>query len=108
MKKLYTLLVILLTASSLAMAQIPGKLEIDISPNPFQEEIQLHWEETPTQEVQVDILNLLGEKLISQRFEAGHSVNEYYLKDLNTLAPGYYFLRIASGNDLATIRVVKS
>lgn len=108
MKQLYALIFFLFTFASLTFGQFTGKLDVEVSPNPFQKELQLRWDTAPGKSVQVDIMNLLGDKVLSQQFEANQVLTDYHLRNLGSLAPGYYFLRITSGEQLTTLRVVKS
>ncbi|MBC7778163.1 MAG: T9SS type A sorting domain-containing protein [Phycisphaerae bacterium] len=80
-------------------------LGITASPNPFSESLTVYLDAVTTGPVSFNLFNLSGQKVFDQQYPAGA---EQY--DLNTshLPSGFYLLRVGAGEELQTLKVVKS
>ncbi len=75
------------------------------SPNPFSELLEVYLPQNAVDQVQLQLFNLSGQKVLDQQFSGGQ--NQYTLSTQN-LANGFYLLRIEADGNVQTLKVVKS
>ena len=77
-----------------------------IFPNPVSEAVKVQFNASSTTDVQLTILNLDGKVMGQQQIESTVGVNEVSF-DANTLAAGYYLLRLQSAEGQQTLKFAK-
>lgn len=82
----------------------PALNGVNIYPNPATDKINLTLKSSVTAGFSISILNLAGAEVIAKAFQAG---KESLVIDISDLSPGLYFLRIASGQALQTLRFIR-
>ncbi len=75
------------------------------SPNPFSEALEVFLPPSTAEQVQLQLFNLNGQKVLDQEFEGGQ---EQYSLSTAGLSPGFYLLRIEADGEVQTLKVVKS
>jgi hypothetical protein len=76
-------------------------VEMNLSPNPFQTTIHLGFEKVSAERT-ISIYDLMGRKVYNEVLDT----NETYI-DLNTLSKGIYLLKVDSGNEVQSKKIVK-
>jgi glucose/arabinose dehydrogenase len=84
----------------------PGLEKVTLSPNPFQDRLQLQIESQLKGDFMLSLINVNGQEVFSRKesFAPGFSADY----DLSNVPAGIYFLRIKSGKEVASWRVVKN
>ena len=78
---------------------------LSIMPNPFSQTSTVSFSSNEEGTVRVELVNMLGEAVISQKINAAIGNNEFPLNS-NSLSPGIYILYVSNGNSSATKKVV--
>lgn len=82
--------------------------QVEVSPNPFSNEVRIAFELNEAAEVRIDVLNLLGQSLFT--VQAGDLAAGAQLIPVNTagLAEGTYFVRINAGEHTSkSVKITK-
>ena len=79
---------------------------VNLFPNPAQDQVQLSITLSQKGNVQLELYNLVGEKMDAKEFENVNAVNQSYAT--SQLANGIYFFRITSGGTTMTKKVTVS
>jgi hypothetical protein len=86
---------------------VPENSEMIVYPNPFNEYVYITFELEQTELVEIEILNLLGQKTIpisQQQMSKGlHTINW----NTRNLTNGFYFIRLQTGNTVTTKKALK-
>ncbi|MDX1911470.1 MAG: T9SS type A sorting domain-containing protein [Saprospiraceae bacterium] len=80
------------------------QLKLNVAPNPFDDQLTLHFEQAAQTPVWLRLLNLSGQVVLEERFEAGQAA---YTVPTAHLSPGFYLLRLEAEDQVQTIKVVK-
>jgi hypothetical protein len=81
-------------------------MSVNLFPNPAQEHVDIAVTLSQKANVQVELYNIVGEKMDAMDFANVNAVNRAY--DVSHLANGVYFFRITSGNDAVTKKITVS
>jgi hypothetical protein len=84
------------------MAQMQGKTEMNIYPNPAKEQITLSFSSFMEENMNIEIFNALGAKVL-QRYVQGGQID----MDIHSLPAGVYMLRCTNKDKVITKRFVK-
>lgn len=74
-------------------------------PNPFIESLEVYLSAPSSEQVNLALYNLNGQKVLDQQFVGGQ---EQYSLSTAMLSPGFYFLRIEASGEIQTLKVIKS
>jgi len=72
----------------------PSKQGILVFPNPVRDRLNLYFYLTFSGEIKVEIIDLLGRKVINNEFLPDNQGYQYISFDINNIASGYYVLQI--------------
>lgn len=72
-----------------------------IYPNPATSKLFIQWNEQPNDFSQIEIFDVLGNKIITKKLESNLEI------DLNSVKSGMYFIQISHNNKLFTSRFIK-
>jgi hypothetical protein len=75
------------------------------APNPFSEILDVYLEQNTAEQVNLQLYNLSGQKVLDQQFTGGQ---EQYSLPTADLSPGFYMLRIEADGEVQTLKVIKS
>lgn len=78
-----------------------------IVPNPFHDHLQITFFSADTQQIFLEIFNLQGKLLFSKTDLALKGMNSINLYDLNRLSSGLYIVRIVTGRNIMTEKIIK-
>ncbi len=84
----------------------PGLEKVTLSPNPFQDRLQLRIESQLKGDFVLSLINVNGQEVFSRKESFIPVFSAEY--DVSDIPSGIYFLRIKSGNQLASWKVVKN
>lgn len=76
-----------------------------VYPNPFSNNLDVYLSQNTTEQVQLQLYNLAGQKVLDQQFTGGQA---QYSLSTASLSPGFYLLRIEADGEVQTLKVVKS
>ena len=79
---------------------------LKVYPNPASQEIIIEISVVHPEEMQLTVLNLLGQSLYSEEDSYPSGITKKKI-DLSTFSPGIYFVRLRSGPDDAYVRFIK-
>lgn len=87
--------------------------EISLQPNPFKNELHLHFTNPKQQNVNIQLLDVLGEIVAQKEFSEYPQGNYDWdlvqvLEAAKEMPSGVYFVNIKLGNDLKIMRIVKN
>jgi hypothetical protein len=96
------------TRSLLVDANEPGNnpLQVQVSPNPVYDAAQIRFSATTAMPAQVGVYNSMGQLLLQRQFEVVAGDNQLDF-DMGALLSGVYVLKIAAGNAVSALQVVK-
>ncbi len=75
------------------------------APNPFSEILDVYLEQNTAEQVNLQLFNLSGQKVLDRQFAGGQ---EQYSLPTADLSPGFYMLRIEADGEVQTLKVIKS
>ncbi|MBW3545491.1 MAG: M36 family metallopeptidase, partial [Bacteroidetes bacterium] len=78
---------------------------VRLYPNPANERVSLHFREQIQHEVQIEVVNALGQRMLVQRLSAAEAQNSTSL-DVSGLDAGLYFVTIKTGDKSSTQSLV--
>lgn len=78
---------------------------VRLYPNPANERVSLHFREQLQHEVQIEVVNALGQRMLVQRLSAAEAQNSTSL-DVSGLDAGLYFVTIKTGDKSSTQSLV--
>jgi hypothetical protein len=82
--------------------------EIDVFPNPFNDEIRIAYNSPDTHSVSIELYDIAGKLLYSKKnINRKYGFNYFHVDGLQKLNYGIYFLRIYSNAEIATKKVLK-
>ena len=84
-----------------------AKNEFSVLGNPFGSEIVLQYKLSRDQKISVQLLNAAGSLLRKEEYAATAGTGMYTIGGFQYLTPGMYLLRVESGNDRQTIKLMK-
>lgn len=73
-------------------------------PNPASTTIDLMVKEMTGDQVQLSVVNLLGQTLLERKFDETFEGNQSFTMDVSPLSPGTYFMRLHTGQRTETIK----
>ena len=76
---------------------------VSVSPNPFSNTLDIH-SNSPLDAMHVQLFDLNGKKILEQRY---HTEEAYSIPTAN-IPSGFYFLKVQSGDQIQTLKVVKA
>jgi hypothetical protein len=81
---------------------------MQVYPNPASDEVNISYSLTQSQNVLIELLNILGEKIIllNQKQYAGDRTFNLHFSDLS-LNPGIYVVRLSVGADSYSQKIIK-
>lgn len=82
------------------------KLSYNLLPNPTRGLVNLVVETTENVEVEIMIVNVVGESIFNNTYQASNGINKYPI-DLTNYTQGIYFVRISQGDDYIIKKIVK-
>ena len=82
------------------VSENPSKQGILVFPNPVRDKVNLYFYLTYSGEIKVEIIDLMGRKVIYNEFLPDNEGYQYISFDINDLASGYYVLQISQGQKL--------
>lgn len=84
-----------------------AKNEFSVLGNPFGSEIVLQYKLSRDQKISVQLINAAGSLLRKEEYAATAGTGIYTIGGFQYLTPGMYLLRVDSGNDRQTIKLMK-
>lgn len=85
-----------------------GKNEFAVMGNPFTEQIILRYKLIQNQNIAVQLFNAAGALIRKEAYNATSGTGVYTIKGFSHLTPGVYLLKIESGTDRQTIKLIKN
>ncbi|MFK7950684.1 MAG: T9SS type A sorting domain-containing protein, partial [Saprospiraceae bacterium] len=79
------------------------KLEINIFPNPANDNLNLEFSELPNSNIQLILYDLVGRRIMSKEFPPNGNLQV----DIADLSKGTYFIKIKIGNSSTTQKIIK-
>ncbi len=79
---------------------------LNIYPNPFTSQLALSFRSSKNTEVEVSVMNLLGQQILSEKFEAVNGENHFSINIPVDLASGAYLLMVRDGDGEAVVRKI--
>lgn len=76
-----------------------------VTPNPFIDHLDVYLTRIVANSVQLQLFNVAGQKVLDQQYAGGQ--DQYYLPT-ETLANGFYLLRVEADGRVQTLKVIKS
>jgi hypothetical protein len=80
-----------------------SKYALTVSPNPAKDKLSIDFAMTVTDEVKLWVMDMYGKVVTEAAWEQG---NRSYSMDLNSVAPGLYFVKVMVGEEVQTKRLV--
>ncbi|WP_246168942.1 T9SS type A sorting domain-containing protein [Rudanella paleaurantiibacter] len=94
-------------AAVTALPDAPAFSELSVSPNPTTDWTTVTFSAAKAGEVQLQVVNLLGQVVAEKAVRARTGVNKHLLK-LNQLPIGIYIVQVSNGQGRAETRLIKS
>ena len=91
--------------SSIISADNKESLKFSVYPNPCTDYLRLNYAVT-TSETELNIINVKGEKVISQKITAGTVLFDRKI-DISAIVPGYYIVILKDGKNTSSARFIK-
>jgi len=85
-----------------------GKNEFAVMGNPFTDQIILRYMLIQNQNIAVQLFNAAGALIRKEAYNATSGTGVYTIKGFSHLTPGVYLLKIESGTDRQTIKLIKN
>lgn len=85
-----------------------AKNEFSVVGNPFSNEIVLKYKLSNNQNIHVQLFNAAGSLIRKEAYAATAGTGIYTITGFGQLSPGVYFLKIESGGERQTIRLLKN
>ena len=79
------------------------KYSVTLSPNPAKDKVSIDFGVTVTDEVKLWVMDVYGKVVTEAAWEQG---SRSYSMDLNSVAPGLYFVKVMVGEEVQTKRLV--
>ncbi len=84
------------------------ELEVNLGPNPFKDVLYIQFVSSKEKQASIELYNILGVLLFKEKISINGNGNmEIFKNKLSWLKSGVYFLRISSGKQLITKKVVR-
>ena len=102
-------LVLLAPSSTVNVATLSSNQMVEVYPNPFKEQTDLHITLSDACRVKAEVFNVLGEKvetIADGEFSAGSHILSYNSKQSNQSA-GIYFIKTIMGQQITVTRIVQ-
>jgi hypothetical protein len=80
--------------------------QIEISPNPFDDEILINYNGSLTEINSITILNITGNNILNI-LTPSKTETEFTITGLNRLKPGIYFIQFFLGNEFVIKKAIK-
>ncbi|MCH2020894.1 MAG: T9SS type A sorting domain-containing protein, partial [Saprospiraceae bacterium] len=80
-------------------------VSLKVYPNPTHGQLFVEFTENPTEEIHIEILNMLGQTLLHNFYEA-YTINNRILINVEDAASGTYMIKISSKEDYISKRIV--
>lgn len=81
-------------------------LDLQVAPNPFTDELRVQFSLEERKSLNIEIFNMLGQRLLLEKVEALSGNNQYQL-DTSELPNGAYLVSLTSEEGIVSIKVVK-
>jgi len=85
-----------------------GKNEFAVMGNPFTDQIILRYKLIQNQNIAAQLFNAAGALIRKETYNATSGTGVYTIKGFSHLTPGVYLLKIESGTDHQTIKLIKN
>jgi hypothetical protein len=82
--------------------------EVFVHPNPFNEEINIYYQSTVNQQVNIEVKDLYGKTIYSTQFSAINGSNVFGLNQSIISIPGLYFISINNGQNCRVFKILKN
>jgi hypothetical protein len=79
----------------------------EVGPNPFTNEMAISWQHTGSGAINVQVVNVSGQRVRSQTFQREAGVQRVLLQNLHDLPPGAYFVHVMDENHQETFQLLK-
>jgi len=89
---------------STAIMQLQG-VSLNVFPNPSSGHVYVEFGQNPADEVNIEVFNTLGQRLLTKHFEA-NAIQDRILIDVLNAASGTYLIKISSGDEYISKRIV--
>ncbi|MEO0473348.1 MAG: T9SS type A sorting domain-containing protein, partial [Bacteroidota bacterium] len=83
------------------------EIELRIGPNPVEDELNVFFDLTNATQVHIQLLDLQGKKVRSQRAGLLHAGSHQLLQAMTDLPAGVYFLHISVGDESIVKKIQK-
>lgn len=94
-----------LVTESASISELTDVSEINLFPNPADNELNLRFNANIAQKIQVQITDVLGKSIQSNSINANSGTN-LIMMDTKELSPGAYFLSVYTGDEIKTLQFV--
>ena len=82
--------------------------DIDVFPNPFNDELKIAYNSPDTHSVSIELYDIAGKLLYAKNnISRNYGLNYFHVGGLNNIKHGVYFLKIYSNTEIATKKVLK-
>ena len=81
--------------------------ELAIIPQPFADHFKLNYQATTTSDLQLQIVNLLGQKIYAQSWQVVEGFNQLHIPTGNWLAGNYFLQVVENGSVLSNTQLIK-
>lgn len=81
---------------------------LNVFPNPFSTDIAIELNSVESGVLEIRMLNLLGQELLTQKVELTTGSNSYTVKPSTDLADGFYFIELRKGEQKHLIKMLKA
>ena len=84
-----------------------AQTSFNVYPNPVEDAAWIDLSLAGSEEVRLDVVNLLGQRVLSQDMGTMSAGNSRVQLDLNGVQSGIYLVTLTAGNTVSTLRVTK-
>jgi len=82
---------------------------LSIYPNPFSSNFNVRFYSVDSQDIKIEIFNLVGEKIFNNSFKCNaYSINDINIISSNNISQGIYFLKISSNSKVYQQKLIKN
>ena len=82
---------------------------LSIYPNPFSNNFNIRFYSVDSQDIKIEIFNLVGEKIFNNSFKCNaFSINDINIVSSNNISQGIYFLKISSNSKVYQQKLIKN
>ena len=93
--------------SVVGVEQQTAQTSFNVYPNPVEDAAWIDLSLAGSEEVRIDVVNLLGQRVLAQDLGTMSAGNSRVQLDLNGVQSGIYLVTLTAGNAVSTLRVTK-